>query len=92
MRFGLDFPPFNELSDPRLLAEIGATAEQAGWDGVFLWDHIMYRAPADGAGDPWIGLAAIAAAIEDALSPFDVRITQTPITPPYLLELLDGVK
>ena len=65
MRFGLDFPPFNELADPRLLAEIGATAEEAGWDGVFLWDHIMYRAPADAAGDPWIGLAAIAAATTD---------------------------
>ena len=67
MRFGLDFPPFNELADPRLLAEIGAAAEEAGWDGVFLWDHIMYRAPADAAGDPWIGLAAIAAATNDVV-------------------------
>jgi alkanesulfonate monooxygenase SsuD/methylene tetrahydromethanopterin reductase-like flavin-dependent oxidoreductase (luciferase family) len=62
MRFGLDFPPFGELADPRLLAEIGVVAERAGWDGVFLWDHVVYRAPADAAGDPWIGLAAIAAA------------------------------
>jgi len=67
MRFGLDFPPFNELADPRLLAEIGAAAEHAGWDGVFLWDHIMYRAPADAAGDPWIGLAAIASATNDVV-------------------------
>jgi carbon-monoxide dehydrogenase large subunit len=34
--------------------------------------------------------AAIAAAIEDALLPFDVRIAQVPVTPPYLLSLLDG--
>jgi aerobic carbon-monoxide dehydrogenase large subunit len=32
--------------------------------------------------------AAIASAIEDALSPFDVRIAQMPITPPKLVELI----
>jgi alkanesulfonate monooxygenase SsuD/methylene tetrahydromethanopterin reductase-like flavin-dependent oxidoreductase (luciferase family) len=62
MRFGLDFPPFGELADPRVLSAVAATAETAGWDGVFLWDHIMYREPVTAAGDPWIGLAAIAAA------------------------------
>ncbi len=33
--------------------------------------------------------AAVAAAIEDALRPFGVRITQSPITPNYLLSLLN---
>jgi carbon-monoxide dehydrogenase large subunit len=32
--------------------------------------------------------AAIISAIEDALSPFNVRITQMPITPAKLVELL----
>jgi carbon-monoxide dehydrogenase large subunit len=32
--------------------------------------------------------AAIASAIEDALSPFGVRIAQMPITPPKLVELI----
>lgn len=63
-RFALDFPPFGELADPRSLAEVAVAAEEAGWDGVFLWDHIMYREPVTDAGDPWIGLAAIAAATE----------------------------
>jgi len=32
--------------------------------------------------------AAIISAVEDALSPFDVRIAQMPITPAKLVELL----
>lgn len=64
LRFGLDFPPFGELADPGVLAELALVAEGAGWDGVFIWDHIMYRAPVVAAGDPWIGLAAMAAATE----------------------------
>jgi aerobic carbon-monoxide dehydrogenase large subunit len=32
--------------------------------------------------------AAIAAAVEDALRPFHVRITQSPLTPDYILSLL----
>jgi alkanesulfonate monooxygenase SsuD/methylene tetrahydromethanopterin reductase-like flavin-dependent oxidoreductase (luciferase family) len=46
------------------MAELAATAEGAGWDGVFVWDHIMYREPVTHVGDPWIGLAAMAAATE----------------------------
>ena len=55
-------PPFDELSDPRVLAELGATAEQRGWDGFFVWDHIVYRAPARALADPWVAMAAIARA------------------------------
>lgn len=62
LRFGFDFPPFGELADPRRMAELAIVAEEAGWDGVFVWDHVMYRAPVTDAGDPWIGLAAVAAA------------------------------
>lgn len=70
MRFGLDFPPFGDLADPQRMAEVAAEAEASGWDGVFVWDHIMYRSPVTDAGDPWIGLAAIAGATKNvALGP-----------------------
>jgi alkanesulfonate monooxygenase SsuD/methylene tetrahydromethanopterin reductase-like flavin-dependent oxidoreductase (luciferase family) len=49
------------------MAELAAVAEGAGWDGVFVWDHIMYRDPVTHAGDPWIGLAAMATATESAM-------------------------
>jgi alkanesulfonate monooxygenase SsuD/methylene tetrahydromethanopterin reductase-like flavin-dependent oxidoreductase (luciferase family) len=57
-------PIFDELADPATLARLAVRAEARGWDGVFLWDHVMYRAPVTAATDPWIALAAIAAATE----------------------------
>src|SRR3954449_830238 len=56
--------PFDELADPRLLAELAAEAEAEGWDGFFLWDHIVYSAPTSAVLDPWIVMAAIAMATE----------------------------
>ena len=57
----LYLPPFGPLSDPRLLADLGAEAEDAGWDGVFLWDHVLRRREeVIDIADPWICLAAMA--------------------------------
>lgn len=56
--------PFDELADPRLLAELARDSEAAGFDGFFLWDHITYNEPASAVLDPWICMAAIAAATE----------------------------
>ena len=61
MRYGVFLPPFDELADARVLAGLAARAEAAGWDGVFLWDHVLYRAPVVAIVDPWISLAAMAA-------------------------------
>ncbi len=55
--------PFGELSDARRLARLAAAAEAAGWDGFFLWDHIVYSATAEVA-DPWVAMTAIACATE----------------------------
>ena len=62
MRYGLTLPIFDELADPRLLAELAARADAAGWDGVFVWDHVLYREPVRAATDPWTALAAMALA------------------------------
>ena len=62
MKFAIDVAPFDELADPRLLAELAATAEERGWDGFFVWDHVVYRAPVRAVLDPWVALAAIACA------------------------------
>ena len=55
---------FDELVDPALLAELAAGAEENGWDGFFLWDHIAYRSPVRAVADPWIAMSAIACATE----------------------------
>jgi alkanesulfonate monooxygenase SsuD/methylene tetrahydromethanopterin reductase-like flavin-dependent oxidoreductase (luciferase family) len=61
---GLFVAPFDELVDPRTLAGLARSAEEHGWDGFFLWDHVAYRAPVRALADPWVSLAAIAFATE----------------------------
>lgn len=63
-RRALFVAPFDELADPRLLASLAADAEAAGFDGFFLWDHIVYSAPTSAVLDPWVCMAAIAMATE----------------------------
>jgi alkanesulfonate monooxygenase SsuD/methylene tetrahydromethanopterin reductase-like flavin-dependent oxidoreductase (luciferase family) len=59
MHFGIHIPPFGPLSDARTLADLAGEAEQAGWDGFFLWDDVTFDPPIP-VGDPWIALTAIA--------------------------------
>jgi alkanesulfonate monooxygenase SsuD/methylene tetrahydromethanopterin reductase-like flavin-dependent oxidoreductase (luciferase family) len=61
---GIFVAPFDELMNPRLLAELAQRAEGRGWDGFFLWDHLLYRPPVRAVADPWVALAAIASATE----------------------------
>jgi alkanesulfonate monooxygenase SsuD/methylene tetrahydromethanopterin reductase-like flavin-dependent oxidoreductase (luciferase family) len=60
MKFGINIPPFGEYGDPRKLAQLAREAEDAGWDGFFIWDHIMFDPTFHPIVDPWVGLAAIA--------------------------------
>src|ERR1700754_3188377 len=62
MKRGLFIAPFDELVDPRDMAGVAAAAEERGWDGLFVWDHIVYRAPVRAVADPWIVLSAVACA------------------------------
>ena len=43
---------------------MAVAAEVAGWDGVFVWDHVLRGTPPLEIADPWIALAAIAMATE----------------------------
>ncbi|HEY1595698.1 MAG TPA: LLM class flavin-dependent oxidoreductase [Thermoleophilaceae bacterium] len=61
---GIFVAPFDELSDPRLVARLAADTEERGFDGFFLWDHVNYRAPTRAVADPWVALSAVATATE----------------------------
>jgi alkanesulfonate monooxygenase SsuD/methylene tetrahydromethanopterin reductase-like flavin-dependent oxidoreductase (luciferase family) len=60
VRRGLAVPNF--AADPADLIELGVAAERAGFDGFFLWDHIVFSNSGDGPpiADPWLVLAAVA--------------------------------
>ena len=64
MKRGLFVAGFDELADPKLLVELARDAEEAGFDGFFLWDHVDYRPPVQALLDPWVAMAAIAVATE----------------------------
>ena len=61
MRYGLDIPTAGEYADPLTLADLAVEAEEAGWDGFFLWDVLFAQGDMHTpVVDPWIALAAIA--------------------------------
>ena len=63
MKFGVDLPNFGAFGSARTLMSLAQDAENAGWDGFFIWDHIN-RAWLTEVVDPWIALTAIATATE----------------------------
>lgn len=65
MRFGISVPCFGPGVDAALVARWAASAERAGWDGFFLWDHLFAFDPGPvEAVDPFIALTAAACATE----------------------------
>ncbi|MFM9368593.1 LLM class flavin-dependent oxidoreductase [Streptomyces sp. Da 82-17] len=63
MRFSVNIPNFGDFADPRNVATVAAAAEQAGWDGLFVWDHVLHRQHQGRPfGDPWMLLTAAALA------------------------------
>lgn len=61
MKFAVNVPNFGVYADAVSLVDLARRAEQAGWDGFFLWDHILV-ADNTPVGDPWVLLAAVATA------------------------------
>ena len=58
MRFGISLSTFGPYSYPRLLADLAREAEDTGWDGCFVWDHIQVGW-LDTVADAWVALTAI---------------------------------
>lgn len=59
MRFGINFANFGYLGNVETVADLAVDAEAAGWDAVFLWDHVNWTDMGFHA-DPWIALGIIA--------------------------------
>lgn len=65
MRFSVNLPNFGDFADPRIVAQVAAAAEEAGWDGLFVWDHVVHskrQRRGQAFGDPWMLLTAAALA------------------------------
>jgi alkanesulfonate monooxygenase SsuD/methylene tetrahydromethanopterin reductase-like flavin-dependent oxidoreductase (luciferase family) len=57
MRFGIFLPPFAEFAEPRRVVSLARQAEDSGWDGLFLWDHMLAK-PGMAVADPWVVMGA----------------------------------
>lgn len=59
LHYAIDLPNVGPFADPALLCRFAVAAEDSGWDGFFLWDHLLYSDDWP-VVDPWVTLAAIA--------------------------------
>ncbi|MFO7835156.1 MAG: LLM class flavin-dependent oxidoreductase [Candidatus Thorarchaeota archaeon] len=96
MKTGIYIANFALDGNPQKFVELAQAAEESGWDGFFLWDHIY---PEGGASkkvaDPWIILAAIAANTEKmnigtAVTPLPRRRPQKVARETVSLDILSG--
>lgn len=61
MRYGISVPNFGEYYQPGVLAKLAQETEEAGWDGFFLWDHMLFVNDLHlDVVDPWVALTAVA--------------------------------
>lgn len=68
MKYGVHLPNFGAFGDARVLAGLARDAEAAGWDGFFLWDHLLFcDLDLNDHVDPWVALTAVAAATDRIL-------------------------
>jgi alkanesulfonate monooxygenase SsuD/methylene tetrahydromethanopterin reductase-like flavin-dependent oxidoreductase (luciferase family) len=84
MQFGLIVQMTGSLGFPQPLARLAREAEAAGWDGFFIWD--VFRGDAIAPTpvvEPWIAMAAIAAATERIR--FGPMVTPLPRRRPWKL-------
>lgn len=62
MKYAVNIPPFTGAST---VVDLAVEAERAGWDGVFLWDHLQWSSTElIDVHNPWVLLGAIAARTE----------------------------
>ena len=60
MKYGITLPLSGIEGDFEQLVEYAQIAEEAGWDGVFLEDYLVYWGAQGITYDPWLALTAIA--------------------------------
>src|SRR3954468_6176146 len=65
MRFSVNIPNFGDFADAHNVVKVAVAAEEAGWDGLFVWDHVVHDKDERAGvpfGAPWMLLTAAALA------------------------------
>lgn len=82
MHYAIEVVPFGEYANPRNIITLAQAAEGAGWEGLFVWDHLGFVSGIPGS-DPWVILAAVAASTTNLK--LGVEITPIPRSRPHVL-------
>jgi alkanesulfonate monooxygenase SsuD/methylene tetrahydromethanopterin reductase-like flavin-dependent oxidoreductase (luciferase family) len=61
MDYAIGVPNVGPFGDVTVLVDLAIRAEGAGWDGWFVWDHLLYHHPDWPVVDPWVAVSAAAA-------------------------------
>jgi alkanesulfonate monooxygenase SsuD/methylene tetrahydromethanopterin reductase-like flavin-dependent oxidoreductase (luciferase family) len=61
-RYAVGLPNVGEFGDPVVLVDLAVLAEEHGWDGVYLWDHVLFHDPTWPVANPTVVAGAMAAA------------------------------
>jgi alkanesulfonate monooxygenase SsuD/methylene tetrahydromethanopterin reductase-like flavin-dependent oxidoreductase (luciferase family) len=97
LRYGLVLSNIGSFSNPSTVVELAQQAEAAGWESLFLWDHLAWvwspKAELGGADrlsgrrplDPWTMLGAVAVKTERLL--LGTCVTPVPRRRPQVLAL-----
>ena len=62
VKYAVGLPNVGDFGDVHTLLDLAVTAERHGWDGVHLWDHLLYHEPGWPVTSPIVAASAIAAA------------------------------
>jgi probable F420-dependent oxidoreductase len=94
VRHGLLVANVGSYADPRNVVRVAEAAEEAGWEALFVWDHLafVWGPP---AADPWVTLAAVAAStsrmrLGTAVTPVARRRPQVLAQAVATLDVLSG--
>jgi alkanesulfonate monooxygenase SsuD/methylene tetrahydromethanopterin reductase-like flavin-dependent oxidoreductase (luciferase family) len=84
MKYAVYLPNYGDDASAQVFAELASEAEVAGWDGFFLWDHMLVSKDQKlNIIDPWIALAAVA--VKTSRIRFGTTVTPVPRRRPWHL-------
>jgi alkanesulfonate monooxygenase SsuD/methylene tetrahydromethanopterin reductase-like flavin-dependent oxidoreductase (luciferase family) len=61
VRYGIQLCTLGPFADPRETVRLARVAEEAGWEALFVWDHLAWSSLGAPSADPWVTLGACAA-------------------------------
>jgi alkanesulfonate monooxygenase SsuD/methylene tetrahydromethanopterin reductase-like flavin-dependent oxidoreductase (luciferase family) len=83
VRFGVQLRTLDAFADPRETVRVARAAEEAGWEALLVWDHLVWAATGAASADPWVTLGACAVSTERLL--LGTAVTPLPRRRPQML-------